>query len=236
MTTKWSKLWDQHLDRYVSTPPRTGYFVNYLFPNKKRILELGCGSARDSKHLAEVGNDVTATDFEKSLIDKLKKRSDFSALQLQAEDCTSLSFSNKQFDLSFQNGLIGLLSEESEKLAINEQLRVTSSVAIILVHNLNNKRLYEKFKRNKIEDAIYDVRFYDQKELIDLIRQSKYKNSKIEFKKFGGISDCFNHRLIRKCLPKRFHDYISRNLTFFYQLQPWSLTERIALIVYPNEA
>jgi cyclopropane fatty-acyl-phospholipid synthase-like methyltransferase len=69
------------------------FFLKHL-PQKGRLLDLGCGSGRDSIYFASLGFQVTAVDGSEELCKRLKERYGMDAQQIYFED---LSF-REEFD------------------------------------------------------------------------------------------------------------------------------------------
>ena len=61
------------------------FFLKYLAPGGK-LLDLGCGSGRDSAYFSALGFDVTAIDGSEELCSRVKENYDIDALCMQFED------------------------------------------------------------------------------------------------------------------------------------------------------
>lgn len=60
------------LKDWITKPTIFATQVVKYFPKDARILELGCGQGQDSKYFANLGYEVTATDFSQFALDQIK--------------------------------------------------------------------------------------------------------------------------------------------------------------------
>src|SRR5215472_10723356 len=59
----WAESWDRHASDYFTTPPHLGPCLELLFPDKSwTYLEMGGGTMRDARYLAQTGRSVTGSD------------------------------------------------------------------------------------------------------------------------------------------------------------------------------
>jgi Tellurite resistance protein TehB len=71
----WSEIWHRHLTGYLSAEPRAGLMImRTLSGNFNSVLEIACGSARDSSFLQSVGKEVVASDSNIQVISELQRR------------------------------------------------------------------------------------------------------------------------------------------------------------------
>lgn len=228
----WTDIWKRHLQAYLKSPPRVGYWISSLFPKHWSVLEIAAGSARDSYYLSQRGYHVVATDNNGYLIEYLRS---FiypeSSLNLQVEDAFALSFPDKSFDLSFHNGF-WIYFDNNEQLyaLIREQARVTRKILIAIVHNAENYTLVKTFQRKVTMDPLYNIRFFHREELLKLVKGSGIVFKSISIKKFGGPIDIFLRPKI-KGMYNAFHLVTKHSLPKLYDLLPWSCVERIAVVI-----
>ncbi len=228
----WLAQWQQKLSGYHAAPARAGLFIEHLFGKHiESTLELGAGSARDSLHLAERGYQCTASDFSTDTIALLRKQLQVPGLQFSADDARRLSFDDGQFDLVFHNGLIVCFDDDADVVEIlREQRRVARRAMLILVHNGNNHRLVRQFGELSKEDGLYDIRFFDPRQLGDLIARSGIRYRRLRMLRFGGPADAlFDERI--KGFRHPFRSLAPWLTPRLYSLQPWALTERLAALL-----
>lgn len=224
----WKESWKEHLNNYLNGVPRTGIFIKSLFRSVKKTLELGCGSSRDSIFLAKNKINATATDYEEETISFLNNQFKSDYLNYEVADAFNLPKADKSFELVFHNGLFVLFNDDDQIIKmLKEQCRVSKKYILIFVHNVKNKRLQELFKQKKINDKIYDIRFFGKDEFLKIIKNSDISCKQIRFLKFGGKFD-----LLYNMFPYR---YFSLMLEFIvprlYQIQRWSRTERVVCVL-----
>lgn len=228
----WQNAWRRHIDVYLANPPRCGYWLAAMFPDKKlKFIEIAGGSCRDSRYLADTGYSCIGTDFDQYTIEYLKDRFPHSSLRLFREDAFHFSFLDKSFDISFSNGFWILFSDNQQLYSLlKEQERITRRYIITLVHNATNKKLVKEFQEKAKTDQLYNIRFFQINELRTIINSSGILYKRIVFKKFGGPFDMFYSSRIKRVpnLLKKFARHIVPRL---YKFQSWESTERIACVI-----
>jgi len=229
----WEKNWEIYLENYLKACPRLGIFLEYLFKDTiNNILEIACGSGRDSVHLARKGKEVLAVDYEEKVIEKVKMIfQEVPNISFKVEDAFNLSFKRNTFDLSFHNGFF-ILFPEDEKLfqLIKEHERVTRKYLVFAVHNRLNKKLAQKFKELSALDKLYDVRFFSPEEIINITKKSGIKYKEIRIYKFGGIIDVLYQKRIKN-IPNILFRVSHKIVPYLYKYLPWKYTERIVAII-----
>jgi len=228
----WSQAWQRHIKNYLTSPPRTGYWVKTFFPDKNwRFLEIGGGSCRDSLYLANQGFKVIGTDFEESPLEYLRSHFPDAPIQLQCEDAFALSFSDKSLDVSFHNGLWVCFEDDQNLIKLfKEQVRVTKKYVVIIVHNAQNTQMVQSFKEKSKHDSLYNIRFFTFHEVKELIKKSGVPVKKISIKKFGGFFDKFYSLSEKKRKWLSFFPFESL-VPHLYYFQRWKNTERIACLI-----
>jgi ubiquinone/menaquinone biosynthesis C-methylase UbiE len=107
-----------------------------------RILEVGCGTARFSRHLAQQGFSVLATDPSPDMIEVASRKcSDLDTVSFQQEEGASLGFADTTFDFVFAIRVTNQTeSEEYALTMIREMIRVTKPGGYTLVEFVNRER------------------------------------------------------------------------------------------------
>jgi len=112
------------------------------------ICEVGCGTARFSRYLAEKGFNVVATDISFDMLKIAKEKcSGIKNIKFYISEGSSLNFNDEKFDFVFA---IRVLNQtESEDYALNtlrEMIRITKFGGIILVEFVNKLRLFNNLR------------------------------------------------------------------------------------------
>lgn len=233
----WNSSWHNHMSNYLSTAPRTGIFVKQVL-NKKiaSVLEIACGSSRDSMFLSNENYCVTATDFGEITIKSLNKKFSLKNMTYLVADAFKLPFEKNSFDIVFHNGFFVLFSENEKILQLlKEQERVSQKFILILVHNKVNSRLNKQFIEQSKNDSLYDVRFFYQEELKHILILSKIKYKTVHFLKFGGFADILNNKILFGVFPNIAYPLREILIPLLYQYQKWENTERIACLIELNK-
>jgi hypothetical protein len=228
----WWKTWQTHLMKYLESPPRAGIFIHEHFHSIRSVLEIACGSSKDSIYLSKKGFSVVATDFEVRLINYLKNRFYYSNLIYQAADAFKLPFKENAFDLVFHNGLFVCFNNDKDIYALlKEQERVSRKYILFFVHNRQNSELVKSFSKLASHDPLYDIRFFAPKEILEIVENSNIKLKYVKILKFGGPIDFLFSKRIRRVIPNLFYSFVLKLIPKLYQLQSWEKTERIVCII-----
>jgi hypothetical protein len=226
----WWKIWQRHLRNYLESPPRAGIFICEYFRSIRNSLEVACGSSKDSIYLSKKGVFVVATDYEVRLIHHLKNRFSYSNLFYQVADAFKLPFKENAFDLVFHNGFFILFKNNNDIYALlKEQERVTRKYILFFVHNKLNLRLVNNFSKLASNDSLYNIRFFEPEEVLNIIKNSGIRLRSVKILKFGGLFDFIFS--IRRMMPNLLYSFITKIIPRLYQIQPWVKTERIACII-----
>lgn len=226
----WSDIWYRHLNGYLSANPRAGLVIAQALSGKfDTALEIACGSARDSLFLQGIGKNVIATDATAELIAALKSRFPSTPnIDFRVEDARSLSFENRQFDVSFHSGFYVLFDDdETIKALLREQCRVTRRHVFFFVHNAHNRALKEKFRAGARTDQVFDIRFFSRDEISQLVRDSGVSYQQMQISSFGGPFDVLLDEHV-KGLPNLLHRIAPNYLRLLYSLTPLRTAERLA--------
>lgn len=227
----WSEAWVRHIENYLTSPPRCGFWLKYMYPQVTSILEIAGGSCRDSLYLSKYYDHVVGSDFDEKTLQYLKSRFPDAKLTIDRQDAFSFDFDSNSFDLSFSNGFWVLFSNNDDlSKLICEQARITKKYLVCLVHNAGNIRLIRAFDEKSKTDSLYNIRFFNQNEILDIVENSGIQYKKIRLEKFGGPFDLLlsNKIISRSNFIKKYVNLFTPRL---YKYQPWAKVERIAVIV-----
>jgi len=227
----WDDIWNTHLENYLIATPRTGIVIHSLFGNASKVLEIACGSGRDAYYLFTKNMAVSAIDYANETIEKLKVKFP-NGINFQSQDAFAMNYNDKEFDVTFHNGFYVLFeNDEDVKKLICEQARITNKNMVIIEHNLRNSKLVDKFARKSSSDPIYNIRFYDPDELVNLVKLSGIDFHSIRVQKFGGWPDMFYGLLEKFKWLKKFQAPLYWTIPRLYTLVPWKKVERCMVIV-----
>lgn len=104
----------------------------------KRILDVGCGSGVFIVELTKRGAYVVGVDYSNKMLEEAKRQLSFfkvpkSRYALKNADATKLPFKNGEFDVILATGLTDYLSDEQNRLFINEAKRVLAKNGKLIV-------------------------------------------------------------------------------------------------------
>jgi hypothetical protein len=226
----WWRIWQFHLEEYLKSPARAGFFICEYFRSIHNSLEIACGSSKDSIYLSKRDVFVVATDYEVRLIEYLKNRFSHSNLFYLAADAFKLPFRDDAFELVFHNGFFVLFNDNNDIYTLlKEQERVSRKYILFFVHNKLNLKLVNNFSKLAANDPLYNIRFFEPKEVIRIVKNSGIALRSVRILKFGGLFDFIFP--ICKMMPNLLYSFIIKIIPRLYQIQPWVKTERIACII-----
>ena len=132
---------------------------------------MGAGSFRDMAELRRRGIDCEGMDFSKEAVERAKRQFlDFASAIHQAS-AFDMPFADDAFDVSYHNGFWVLFSDDQIMALAQEQARITKHRMIATVHNAHNAQFVEYFDRKKVDDPLYDIRFYEMDEIVGLMQK-----------------------------------------------------------------
>lgn len=225
----WYKIWQHHLSGYLKSSPRAGIFISEYFSSIRNVLEIACGSSRDSIYLAKKGISVTAIDYEERLVNYLKGQFRYPNLSYCVVDAFKLPFKNDTFDLVFHNGLFVYFNKDEDIYELlKEHARVSRKYVLFFVHNKLNLNLVQNFSKLAVHDPLYKIRFFEPREVVEIVNNSEIKKLRlVKIMKFGGPFDAaFSIRGLKLLYP-----LTVKIIPRLYQIQPWEKSERVACLI-----
>jgi hypothetical protein len=114
---------------------------------------------------------------------------------------------------------------------LREQERVSRKYIVCLVHNSDNTKLVQQFKEKSKKDDLYKIRFFDNNEIVKIVEGSGIQYKSIRILKFGGFSDVFYKKVLKKYVPNILYPFRKYLIPKLYQLQKWENTERVCCII-----
>lgn len=229
----WSDAWTRHVEAYLATAPRFGYWLARRYPKSLgySYMEIAGGSCRDSQYLAEAGFDAVGTDFDQKTLDYLRQRFPDAEARTRREDAFAFALPDASVDVTFSNGFWVLFEDDEKVLALlKEQTRVTRRHAVFSLQNSENPGLRRQFAEKARTDNLYDIRFYGRDEIVDLMKRSGVTYKSLTLHKFGGIIDILYQPRI-KGVPNPLSGIAHHIVPALYSMFPWSRTERVVCIL-----
>lgn len=148
----------------------------------ERVLDIGCGNARDIAKIAERGGQVVGVDISAGMIAAAKQelgRMGMSGITLQVGDATSLVFPDAYFDKVLCSEVIEHIPDASQ--ALREMRRVLRPGGSLVLSTPNKGSLYG-FERYWIWERLLRRKWphpYDEwrnmPELVSLVEQNHFK-------------------------------------------------------------
>jgi glycine/sarcosine N-methyltransferase len=154
-------------------------FIKKRLSNRKRVLDLACGTGNYSIALAELGCSVTAVDLDESMVHNLNKKAQQQNLDIDAHvmDMKSIDkLNNNKYDmiLCIGNSLVHLENMEEIKELIYKLHSLLNEDGVLIIQIVNYDRIL-KFN-------IKELPTIDRSEQgVKFIRKYDYKNNKILF-------------------------------------------------------
>ena len=130
---------------------------------------MGAGSFRDMAELRRQGLHCEGMDFSQESINRARRQFPEFERFIHQMSAFSMPFADNSFDVSYHNGFWALFSDAQIDLLASEQARVTRRRMFATVHNAHNRRFVEYFDRMKIDDPLYDIRFFEVEEISSLM-------------------------------------------------------------------
>ena len=107
----------------------TDFSLRHFPKNKKKLLELACGTGQLSFPLSDCTNSWTATDFSENMIKQAKRRGTTEKLSFCVADATALSYENENFDCVVISNALHIMPEPEK--AMQEIRRVLKKDGIL---------------------------------------------------------------------------------------------------------
>lgn len=168
----WDEKWSGIFDQYQNDLRHAHYIHAVLREDERHLLEIGAGSFRDMAELRRCGINCEGMDFSQEAVAKAKSHFGQHETAIHHASAFSMPFADKAFDLSYHNGFWVLFSDQQIKLLADEQARISRGRMIATVHNAHNKQFSHYFDSKKVTDPLYDIRFFQLDEMVELMRDT----------------------------------------------------------------
>jgi len=147
-----------------------------LLPEKASILDVGCGSGRDSSIFHNKGFQVTGIDLSENLIAIAKEN--FPDLEFIHGSMTKLPFPDKSFDgLWVHASLLHLETDEEVHRALSEFQRVLKSAGVL---HLTVKAVRGGIETDRVTESSRFFRYYTAKEVREMLTLHDFKIHSLE--------------------------------------------------------
>lgn len=164
---EWNEKWTSIFNHYQQDLRHSYYVNSFLESSDEKILEMGAGSFRDMANLNRLNVDCWGTDFSEQAVNLAREY--FPSLSdkiFQSDAFDMNSIPNKEFDVSFHNGLWVLFDEDKDLIKlVKEQARITKNKIIVTVHNAHNSEFVSYFEKLSTDDELYKIRFFNVEEI-----------------------------------------------------------------------
>lgn len=167
----WDRKWVDIFDHYQNDLRHAYYIHAMLADDERHVLELAAGSFRDMAELRRRGIDCEGMDFSLEAVERAKRQFPEFADGIHRASAFAMPFADKMFDATYHNGFWILFSDEQIMALAAEQIRITKHKMIVTVHNAHNAQFVDYFNRKKVDDPLYDIRFFELDEITGLMQK-----------------------------------------------------------------
>lgn len=144
--------------------------------NAKTTLETGAGSGKFSFMLADEGYEATAMDFNKTILEALKRNNEkvSKKIKIVEGNILNIPFPDNSFDLVLAEGINEHLLGCDREKAIKEMVRVSKNKIIIFVPDAQSLEYIKKYPEGLTGEYPFSKR-----ELVDLSKLCGMKNIRL---------------------------------------------------------
>lgn len=167
----WDRKWVNIFDHYQNDLRHAYYIHAVLEDCERHLLEIGAGSFRDMAELRRRGIDCEGMDFSSEAVARAKRQFPGFANAIHHASAFAMPFADDAFDTTYHNGFWALFSDEQILPLALEQARISKHRIIATVHNAHNAQFVEYFDQKKVDDPLYDIRFFEMDEVAGLMHQ-----------------------------------------------------------------
>jgi ubiquinone/menaquinone biosynthesis C-methylase UbiE len=166
------KLWQTKWSDKTSQLPPNNFAVRaykLIKPKHKTLLDLGCGTGRDSLYFAHKGLKVTAADWSQSGLDqlqKLAKKRKVANLEVIQQDISKLTFKPNSFDVIYAHLSLHYFDDKTTKEIFGKLHGVLKKDGLLFVKcKSTDDMLYGqglKIEKNMYERKNHVRHFFDK--------------------------------------------------------------------------
>ncbi len=166
----WDDQWRGIFDHYQQDIRHAYYIRAILESRENNLLEIAAGSFRDMGALNRWGYTCVGIDYSSMSVLKAKEYFAGYADRIHRMNAFDIQFEDGTFDLSFHNGIWNYFDDNQIKALLAEQARVTRYRVVATVHNKHNTQFVEYFNRLSQKDPLYNLRFFEVDEMVELMK------------------------------------------------------------------
>jgi ubiquinone/menaquinone biosynthesis C-methylase UbiE len=182
----WQSKWS---DKTLQLPPNNFASGAYkmIESKHKTLLDLGCGTGRDSLYFAHKGLKVTAADWSQSGLDQLKKLvekrkiANLDNLDVIQQDISKLTFKPNSFDVIYAHLSLHYFDDKTTKEIFNKLYSILKRDGLLFVKcKSTDDMLYgqgHKLEENMYERQNHVRHFFDKDYMTALL--AKFQISKV---------------------------------------------------------
>lgn len=145
-------------------------FRTYMGGSEGSILDIGCGTGRDSQALYELGYDLTGIDLSEKMLELARFKAPKADLHLM--DFRSLRFKDSTFDGIWANATMFLVQRNEIEEVLREAIRVLKQGGIGFLSFKEGEGLQIKELDNSLQKR---QELFSYSELRDLLRQIGFR-------------------------------------------------------------
>mgnify|MGYP006103936169 FL=1 len=193
----WDEIWtksDWIIDNFPSV--NTQLFYNHHLKNLKKstkILDIGCGNARNFIYLSELGFDVYGLDISKLVIKNNKKQFPKYKDKFLVSNTKDIEFQDNFFDVILSDASLYYQSKKNMIISVNEFFRVLKADGLIRVYtkSIKDNFLY-KNDENISKEITIKQNHWEKNLLLTFLSLNDLKKMFVKFKNIKIGSEDFN--------------------------------------------
>lgn len=171
----WAEEYDKSLGYLDSF--EENIFLRFLGDlERKKVLDIGCGTGRAIPELKHRGGEVVAADLSAKMLDLTSKK--FPGIKTVVADIEDLPFEDESFDMVVAMFVVVHLGDLQR--AFDEAYRVLKNGGIFILSNINQKKA-PKLKLPEGNEIVIKSFYHMPKNLITELENSFFKIDKEEF-------------------------------------------------------
>lgn len=170
--------------------------LEYTQQNKKKLLDIGCGTGKYGQALIQKGFDVIGIDKSPSQISEAKK-----VINAQEGNAIDLPYKSESFDVCIMIMMIHHMNQKERALAFDEIYRVLKKDGVLIIKTASHEDLKHRISSRFFPEALkIDLKRYPEIETIQ-DELSKFKNCRVKHTISTSIFD--KSEMIQKLSMRR---------------------------------
>lgn len=146
-------------------------FISHL-PKGAKILDVACGSGRDTQYLTEDGFDVLGIDISEELLKEARLRA--KNCKFQKMNLLRLEFDESSFDGIWCTNAVTVIPKDNISEAVKEIHRVLKKEGILYI-SVKEGHGQEIVARKEYENAPFYYSYLTKEELENLLKESNFQ-------------------------------------------------------------